>query len=175
MFMKQSIEPFMPTLVWGFLLAETTRLVFCSVNVRSQKLWTFWQWHSWHVTLAKRDPCKVTKQMFRRDPCSAPSTRTAISLALVTTILAKMHLIILVFGTQELQLFGRMTEVPTVSIVKGLWVPKCKSCAPNEICSWALWKMPSRFAMQTIETLKVSMPTQNGWKQWPFQIAFGFL
>ena len=45
--------------------------------------------------------------------------RTAVSLASVTTsvttIFAKMYVIILVFGTQELQLFKRMMVVPAVS------------------------------------------------------------
>ena len=45
--------------------------------------------------------------------------RTAVSLASitmrVTIIFAKMHMIRVVFGTQELQLFRRMTVAPAVS------------------------------------------------------------
>ena len=80
---KQSIEPFTSTLVCGCLLAETT--VFCSVDVRNQNLWTFWQWHNWSQHWPKQTHTKSRSNFFGVTRAVPHATRTAISHASVTT------------------------------------------------------------------------------------------
>ena len=166
-------------------LSWNTGLVLCSADVWNQKLCTFLQCHNWPQPWPKQTHAKSRSKFFCRDPCSAPR-KAHRSFACIghnighNNFLPKCTWSYLCLALRSCNSSkGWWSCQPCQLVVKGLWGWEMlfMNMVSHAICQRSR-RARTAYQMNSVcersvrccqdlpcRPSKLSMPTQNGWKQ----------